>query len=246
MMGILMGIQVFVIGLFFLLGWFIRYKENYWLISGFASRSAEEQQQLIENGWPQKTGTLLMATAVGMLILLPLAFTPFPYALEVQIGFLVVFLLGGFIYVSRYEVVHKRKRSYWISSVLFVVVIGSIGVLAFFGYQPYELVVKEKTFEITGMYGDEWKMEDITRVELMENMPEVKWKVSGFALSTMSKGVFSVKDYGNSLLFLHKGGPYLYIQAKDTNIFINGKTPEQTLSWYEQVSRKRAHAANDL
>ncbi|WP_066639563.1 DUF3784 domain-containing protein [Desulfolucanica intricata] len=237
---LIIGIQLFTIVLFFLLGWAIKFKNNYWLVSGFANRSKEEQQQLINNGLPQKTGTLLIATAAGMLILLPLAFTPFRYTMEVQFGFMLVFLMGGIIYLSKYEVPQKRKKSYIISSLLFIFVIGLVGVLTFLGYQNYELVVKETTFEITGIYGDEWEIDDITNVVLMAEMPEVTWKQNGFGLPTMSKGYFTVKDYGSSLLFVKKNfSPYIYIKVNNKNIFINGRTSEQTHTWFEQLNMKR-------
>ncbi|AIE58973.1 DUF3784 domain-containing protein [Bacillus methanolicus] len=97
-MWILIGVQLFIVLLLFTLGWAIRKMEANWLIPGFSTRSEEEQQQLIENGYPQKIGTLLIATAAGMAILLPLNFTPFKYVMEVQFGFMFIFLLGGFIY----------------------------------------------------------------------------------------------------------------------------------------------------
>ena len=49
-------VQVIVILLFILLGWAIRKKEGYWLISGFANRPKEEQEQLISNRYPTKVG----------------------------------------------------------------------------------------------------------------------------------------------------------------------------------------------
>ena len=79
-------------------------KGGYGLISGFANRPKEEQEQLISNGYPQKMGGLLIVTAIGMIILLPLMFTSFKYVMEVQFGFMIVFLLGGIIYLSKYEV----------------------------------------------------------------------------------------------------------------------------------------------
>ena len=139
-------VQLFVIVLFFILGWAIRFKHQYMLISGFNNRSEEEQNILIENGYPQKTGNLLIMTAVGMLILFPLVFTSFPYIIEVQYGFMTVFLLGGFIYVSKYEIPVKRKRSYWFASIFTVLVIGFISVLFFLGYQLNELVVNGANF----------------------------------------------------------------------------------------------------
>ncbi|MGR3764515.1 DUF3784 domain-containing protein [Rossellomorea sp. NS-SX7] len=235
-MAILIGIQLFVIALFSLLGWAIRNKKMYCLISGFDARSEDEKAELIKNGYPQKTGSLLIMTAAGMLILLPLVFTPFTYTMEVQFGFMMMFLMGGMIYLSRYEVPRKRKRSYWISSLLMVGVIGLIGGLTFVGYQKNELIVSGDSFEITGMYGDKWQKEDIEEIELLDEMPEVTWKINGFGLSTKAKGVFKVKEYGRSLLFIKKESPYLYIKVGDQHVFINGGSPEKTRAWYEELA----------
>ncbi|WP_044337047.1 DUF3784 domain-containing protein [Rossellomorea aquimaris] len=236
-MAILIGIQLIVIVLFSLLGWAIRVKKNYGLISGFVTRSKTEQAELIKNGYPQKTGSLLIYTAVGMLILLPLAFTSFSFVTELQFGFMLVFLMGGFIYLSKYEVSSKRKRSYWISSTLFVVIVGFVSVLTYLGYEKYELIVKDESFEVTGLYGEVWKFENVDKVELMEDMPEVTWKINGFGLSTMAKGEFKVKGYGKSLLFLHKEAPYVYIRVNDQHLFLNGGNPGETKEWYDELSK---------
>ncbi|MGM0750777.1 MAG: DUF3784 domain-containing protein [Bacillota bacterium] len=236
-MAILIGIQLIVIVLFSLLGWAIRVKKNYGLISGFVTRTKTEQAELIKNGYPQNTGSLLIYTAFGMLILLPLAFTSFPFVTEVQFGFMIVFLMGGFIYLSKYEVSSKRKRSYWISSTLFIFIVGFVSVLTYLGYEKYELIVKDESFEVTGLYGEVWKLEDVDTVELMEDMPEVTWKINGFGLSTMAKGEFKVKGYGKSLLFLHKEAPYVYIRVNDQHLFLNGGNPGETKEWYDELSK---------
>lgn len=231
--------QLIMIFIFGLLGWAIRFKKAYWLISGFASRPKEEQEQLIENGFPQKTGSLLITTAGLMLLLLPLVFTPFNYAIEFQFGFMLFFLMGGLIYLSKYEVPKKRKRSYTISTILFVAVIGSLIALTVSSYQGYELIVKKDSFEITGMYGDDWAIKDIQRIELMEEMPEVTLKTNGVGLPTLSKGHFKVKDYGSSLLFIQKASsPYIYIELGKKKIFINDKEPAKTRAWFEKLNAK--------
>jgi hypothetical protein len=235
-MWVLLGVQILLIFMFFLIGWFLRYKHAYWLISGYASRPNEEQQLLIENGYPQKTGTLMIYTAIGMLILLPLSFTSFTYTVEVQFGFMLLFLLGGLIYLSKYEVPKKRKRSYIISTSLLVGMSIFIGVLMFLGYQDYQLLTKKASFEITGLYGDQWSYEEIVQVELLDEMPEVTWKENGFGLAKMAKGFFTVKDYGSSLLFIKKDlPPYLYIELKGEKIFINSSDSKETLGWYKDL-----------
>jgi hypothetical protein len=203
----LIATELFVIILFFILGWAILKKKAYWLISGFATIPKEDQEILITNGLPQRTGKLLIATAVGLFLLLPLAFTSFKYAIEVQFGFMILFLLGGLIYLSKYEVPHKRKRSYVISTSLFIVVIGSLSYLSFLGYQDYRFIIKNDSVEITGIYGDEWKFEEIKKVELLEKMPKVTSKQNGFGTASMAKGVFSVKDMGIACCLLRRELP---------------------------------------
>jgi Domain of unknown function (DUF3784) len=235
-MWLLFSIQLGTAVLFLLLGWGLR-RGAYWLISGFSIRPKEEQTQLIERGYPQRTGSLLIGTAIGMIVLLPLIFTSFPYAIEVNFGIMLVFLLGGFIYLSRYEVQKKRKMSYIISISIGSVTIISIGILMFLGYQDPKLILKEESFEVTGMYGDSWTYAEIEAVSLLDDMPEVTWKVNGFGLETVAKGKFKVTGYGTSLLFIQKGvPPYLHIKTKDEDIFINAQSASKTRAWEKKLT----------
>lgn len=238
MLGLIV-IQIILILIFALFGWAIRFKKAYWLISGFVSRPDEEKQQLIENGLPQKTGALLLSTAGAMLLLLPISFTSFKYVFEVQFGVMLVLLMGGLIYLSKFEIPRKQKRSYIMSTLLFIGVIGTITAISVTSYQGYELIVKENHFEITGLYGDEWSINDIKKVELMDKMPDVTLRTNGIGLPTLAKGHFKVTGYGSSLLFIQKGSsPYLYIEADNKHIFINDKDPAKTKDWFEQLKEK--------
>jgi hypothetical protein len=237
-MWLYMMILLITIGLFGLLGWMIKYRQYYGLISGFANRSEKEKEQLIQNGYPQKTGDILLLTAMVMLLLLPIAFTSFPYFIEVQLGFMITVLMGGFIYLSKYEIPSKRKRSYIISSIIAFLSLGFVITIFVIGYQNTDLIIKETTFEIKGPYGNEWNLDDVTEIQLMNEMPEVTWKINGFGMATVSKGYFKVVGYGKSLLFIIKEGPYIYMKVNDQPIFINGDTVEKTREWYEELKRK--------
>lgn len=231
--------QIILIGIFGLLGWVIRYKKMYSLISGFDSRPEEEKKQLIANGFPQKIGSLLLTTAGILLLLLPLNFTSYTFRFEIQLGFMLIYLMGGLIYLTKYEVKNKRKRSYLIHTALFIIVIGSITALSVTSYQGYELRVKENSFEVTGMYGDEWNIKNIKRIELMDEMPEVTMRTNGIGLPTLSKGHFKVKGYGSSLLFIQKSSsPYIYIELPNKKIFINDKQTDTTRKWFERLNEK--------
>ncbi|WP_338469503.1 DUF3784 domain-containing protein [Niallia sp. XMNu-256] len=229
-------VQLMVIGLFFLLGWVIRFKEQYMLLSGFNNRPEAEQKELIERGYPQKAGSLLIYTAVGMLLLFPLIFTSFPYVVEVQYGFMTLFLLGGFIYLSRFEIPAKRKKSLWYGSIFSTVVIGFIVILFYIGSQSNDLIVKRDTFEISGMYGNEWKLADIERIQVLTELPKVHYKENGFNAGNLLKGNFYLETFGSSLLFIRGGSPYLLIVTKDKTIFINGEDSKETQQWYKKLN----------
>lgn len=239
-MPAIMIIQIAIALLFFIFGWAILKKKAYWLISGFNNRSEDEKQQLIDNGYPQKTGLWLILTAIGMIVLLPLSFTSFPFRFEIQFGFILVCSLGGMIYLSKYEILKKRKRSYIISSSLFVIIFAFIITLFVYGEQKGELILKETSFEITGMYGDKWNYSDIKKVELLHKMPNVTWKQNGFGTDRIAKGRFKVEGYGSSLLFIKKNQSpqVLYIEVNDEKIFINGKNSTEVKDWYELFQKK--------
>ena len=99
--------------------------------------------------------------------------------------------------------------------------------------------VMHNTKWVPGMYGDEWSIKDIKRLELMDEMPEVLARTNGVGLPTLSKGHFKVKDYGKSLLFIQKGSsPYIYIELEKRRIFINDNDSEQTIKWFKELQEE--------
>ncbi|WP_433957410.1 DUF3784 domain-containing protein [Cytobacillus horneckiae] len=236
-MAAVIVIQLVIAILFIILGWVIRFKGIYGLISGFNTRSEAEQQELIEKGYPQKTGSLIFFTGIGMILLFPITFSSFAYANEVIFGFMLIFLLGGMIYLSKFEIHRKKKRSYIISLSLFIIIVGGIAAITAFSYQGYTLKTTNSGFEITGMYGEEWDYANVVNVELMDSLPDVTWRQNGVGLPTLSKGYFKVEGYGSSLLFIqHQSPPYLYIETDERPIFINDKDPSVTKKWYEEIN----------
>ena len=131
-MWIIMVVQLFIIILFSFLGWAIMVKKKYGLLSGFQGRSKDDQRRLIENGYPQKSGFLLILTALGMLILFPLVFTPFPYTMN-AIRLYDSFFNGGFHLLSKYKL-QKKRRKLLVHFTLTFVVIGFISVIMYLGY----------------------------------------------------------------------------------------------------------------
>ncbi|WP_339149449.1 MULTISPECIES: DUF3784 domain-containing protein [unclassified Sutcliffiella] len=238
-MWVLFFIQLSVVLIFLVIGWAILKKEAYGLISSFRSRPKSEQEELIKKGYPQKTGKMLLVTGIVLLALLPLLLTSFPYALEMHIGVMVIMLLGGFIYVSKYDLPSKRKRSYIISILIAVITVGTLAVVFFLGIQEPKMTFNEDTFVISGVYGGEWKYSELTHIEIVDEMPEVTLRTNGYGTPSISKGHFRVKDVGKSLLFIYKGNsPYIFIETERDKIFINSKSAGQTKDWYDLLKEQ--------
>lgn len=238
-MSLIFWTQVFLVALFALFAYIILKRRSYMFISGFATRSKEEQQQLIENGYPQGVGRMFLIIAAGLMILMPLGLTGFRYTFEVQMAFMMLVLFGGLIILSRREVPHKRKRSLLISVIMAVVVIGGVSALLMIGAKHPDFTFGKSAVEISGMYGEKIPYRDIHSVEMLDTMPPVVLKENGFGFADYAKGRFSVEGHGSSLLFVDmKQAPILLIKTTGRPVFITGGSAEETESWYRELGQR--------
>ncbi|MDZ5474104.1 DUF3784 domain-containing protein [Bacillus sp. 31A1R] len=232
----LLAINIFISVLFIALAYLIEKKKIYDLLSNFNNRSKEEQQELIQNGYPQRVGKMLKYIGIVLLLLTILNIAKVPFSIEIYFSFLMLSLFGGMIYLSKFEVKGKRKRSYWITSIIAVVSITSIVILFLIGYKEHDVIIKAETFEITGMYGDKWRLEEIKEVTLLNEYPQIKTKLSGFGTEQLAKGSFRLEELGRGKLFIYKNQkPYILIKLNKQYVILNSKNPVKTELWYEQL-----------
>ncbi len=218
---------------------YLLYKQkDYSLISGFSNRPEEEQEYLIENGYMEAIKRMMLHSTLILALLLVLGVLSVPYALEVGFAVFICYILGYTVQLQKYEVPHKRKRGYWITGSIALLVVGGITALTVYAFIPNQVTITEGHLEISGMYGGEWTQEEIQEVTLLEEMPPVNVRVNGFAMTNLSKGKFRVEGYGTALLFLRGDArPVLYVSTEDEEIFMNGEDEGQVRGWYEELSR---------
>lgn len=199
-------------------------RKDYMLLSGFHRRPKEEQEFLHKSGYLEATGKLLVVTFWMFFATFLLGLIPVPFGFEIGISVFMLTLLGGLVWVQRYEVPHKRKKMTWIiSSISGATVLLVVGVIVM-GYLGNDAYVEEDTFTITGSYGIEWNISEIETVELLKSLPEIEMKTNGFATGTLLKGKFRLEaPYGTGLLFIDKksDAPVLYVAKKDEYIMMN-------------------------
>ncbi|WP_010093543.1 DUF3784 domain-containing protein [Ornithinibacillus scapharcae] len=210
-------------------------KKEYGLVSGFSNRPKDEQEYLIENGYIDKIGKLLLYTFYSMVLVVILTVFRVPYGMEIGFGLLMVIVLGGLVYVQRFEVPRKRKKYTWIYGISSFVIIGLIVGVYIIGNLDNEVSVEEGQLIITGMYGVEWDIKEIEEIELLDKLPEVLSKKDGFNTDTVRKGNFELEEpYGEGRLYVKgENGPFLYVRIKDDYVIINRESSQEIKGIYE-------------
>lgn len=237
------------IGMIILFGWIaiilggltylIFKKKDATLISGFSNRPKEEQEQLKKSGFIEALGKLLLTSFIIYMVTYILWIFSVPYSLEVGFSIFILVLFIGMIWMQRYEVSHKRKKMYWITSVISLATFAFIGVLLFFGWQENEVTIENEMFIVTGMYGFEWELSNIESVELLDELPHVMMRTNGFATEGTMKGRFRLEEpYGGGLLFVRTkdGPPYLYIKTDEDYVILNREEADETKALYDTLS----------
>lgn len=215
-------------------------KKEYGLISGFSNRPKEEQEYLIENGYIDKLGEVLLYTFYSLVLVVVLTVFRVPYGIEIGFGLLIAIVLGGLIYCQRFEVPHKRKKYTWMYSIFSFVTLSLIVVVYSVGNLDNEIMVEGNQFVITGMYGEEWDIKEIEEVKLLAKLPEVLSKKDGFNTDTVQKGNFELEEpYGKGRLFIKgENGPFLYVNLNDGYVLLNRDNSQETKELYELLREK--------
>lgn len=240
------------IGMIILLGWvaiilggltyLVRKQKDATLISGFSNRPKEEQEYLKQSGYIEAVGKYLFISFIIYLITYVLWIFSVPYSLEVGFSILIIFALVGLVWIQRYEVPHKRKKMYWFTGSTTVILLGSLAVLTYFSLLENKVTVEESTLNISGMYGVEWNLDDIEKIELLDELPRVIVKTNGFATEGHLKGRFRLESpYEGGLLFvkMKDGPPYLYVETKDGEyVILNRSDSKETERLYKELQSR--------
>lgn len=236
-MGLMLVIQCILFLLFIGIAYLILKKERYSFLSGFNRRTSDEQEQLIERGYPQALGknSLLLAVVLGIGVLLTLFGVP--YGFEAAMGVMVLVIIGGQFYVQKYELPDKRTKGYWMAGVTSFITIGIIGFVIGAGFLDNDLSIDKNSVAVSGPYGIEWPLETIENVQILDSLPEVKLRTNGYSFAGRLKGHFKLENYGGGLLFIHgKHSPYLLIERGKDYLIINSENSEKTRKWYNELS----------
>lgn len=225
------------IGMFLLFGYLIVKKEYYGLLSGFAMKSDEEQQELIKRGYPQAAGKGLTYSGYILVMGLILQLVNVPHAIMLSWVVMLLYLFGYLFYISKYDIEKTKKRNLYILAATMIFTFGIIFWGIYVGVSSNELIVKNDQVHITGMYGVEWPLDEITSVSIVHELPRIQMRTNGFAYGDRLKGNFRIEGLGTGKLYLYRNHlPYVFIQRGEDYVFINSKDKTTTLQWFDDLN----------
>ena len=224
---ILEGAMLFIVGLAF----YIKKRKAYWLISGNMTMSENRRKNIDWHSFANLMFyTFLVAFFCSLInfLLLQIHHNIKIYA-RTWGALLVVSLLFINIY-GRIKYDYSKKRgglpsgmkaeTKTINKKLFWGVFISIVVLSFvpfwFLHQPPDIKFENKTLHINSIWGGDYPVSDIQKIDILQKLPKVNIRTNGYAMSNILKGNFELDSLGNTKLFLICGTlPYIYIETKD-------------------------------
>ncbi|NLK00223.1 MAG: DUF3784 domain-containing protein, partial [Clostridia bacterium] len=242
-MAVFYGTMLFSVFIILLLGFMVKYRRAYWLISGYNTMSKGKQKNVDVVGLSKFVGNLCFLIA-----LIFLAATIFFTLNKEVLGGLALFLTAP---LSIYAVIKAQSydgntknpdgtmkaRSKWmvfvLSGILILVFVGA-GVFMYYGAQPSQFIVTDEYLEIKGLYGERIPFKDISDLTLLGSLPKITFKNNGSSLGSVKKGNFKMEGVGNVKLFVDTSKPpFIAIDKNGQSIFLNCEGEEETKELFQ-------------
>jgi hypothetical protein len=234
--------------LLLLLGFLIRYRRMYFLISGYNTMPAEKQKNVDTEGLGRLMGSCLFA--MGGLItagmtLLSFRLTAAGLVFLISIVPVIVYLLiaAQKFDGNAHDASDKMKTGskILISGVviLLIALTGGIAYSLAYNSKPVVVLLSDRTIEIRGMYGLSIERSDLKSITLQEDLPAILRRTNGMAAGSHLKGNFSMETIGSAMLFIDRSiPPFIIIRSTGKPVIINQATAADTKSLYDALLKK--------
>lgn len=234
---ILTGILIFVI--FTVTGAIIKYGQQHWLIAGYNTMPEEKKKNVDIAGLASFLGNWLFAlgtlTLVGSLICARWYPSLSPCIPILCPAGIIVMVVGA----QKYDHNQRRKREKTVLTTVMIftglVLIAAAG-LMLYGHRSSPVELESDGIVIGGIYSTTIPREEITGIELKEELPEIISKNNGFSSGQIRKGHFTLEELGRGRLYLESNrGPFIYILTGDSHVLINYQDPLRTEALYKTL-----------
>jgi len=215
-------------------------QKDFSLLNGYSNRPEEEKEFLEKSGYLNALGKLFTITFWMMLITFIVGLFSTSYLFFIGLGLFTFVLLFGLTWIQRYEVPHKRKKMIGFFGVFSFVIFFSISGVIAWGVRSNDFIVTETTFEVTGPYSNEWEISEVTSLELLDELPEIKFRSNGISAANKKVGHFKLEEpYGKGLLYISDlTPPFLLIETEEGFLILNDKNNERVEEIYNLLKSK--------
>ncbi len=240
--GFYMLLWVFLALFFVFLGWGVHIKQWHFLISGYNLMAEEEKAQVDVEG---------LAKAIGwMCYVLAILFIGMGLLMEFEQWDLLWIIIVAIIFVPLYFVFYSRRfypkgmkrtgtsspKVKKISTAITVVTLIGAGILIYFSMQPTKFDVESENFKISGVYGDTMNWNEISDIQLVEELPKVAVRTNGSAMGSKAKGNFKFENGDKVKLFVDKSvAAFITFSWNGELYYINMPSVPETEKLYKEM-----------
>jgi hypothetical protein len=131
----------------------------------------------------------------------------------------------------------RMKSKFLIAAVLIVVIAAGVFWMISMEQKPTVFLVDENSLQIQGSFGVTVPLQDISGLELKNEMPAIGTKTNGSGLGSHYKGEFTLQDGTKARLYVDASKqPFVSFVQGGTVFYINSDTPEKTQELYDQLN----------
>ncbi len=223
--------------LFLLLGIALKFLKWDWLIAGYNTMSKEKKQEVDIVGLRNFLSNSMFIMATIFLVAFLFFYAGYNIAGQVIFSILIVYSIFMTFYLQRFNH-NKKNRSKTVIILLLLLLVTGVFVfgLIFFGGKEPEVLIDTDQITISGMYGLTIPIDELTEIQLIEQIPQITARTNGYSVGSILKGNFKLEEYGKGKLFLMSDqGPFILLRSQEDFYIINFNEVDKTMELYELI-----------
>ncbi len=245
-----MGIGLACIGLCILLGIVLSMGKGAFLISGFNMLTKEEQEKYDKVALCKFVGKMMFALSFSMVFWVLSQALNIKFLLYIGVALFFAFIIFMLIYVNtnnRFKIDSSsaKGKQHKVSIkplILGLIILLGVAIFLFIlidgTKKETEIIIQGNQIVFKGQYGVTVVLEEISDIQLKNDIPAIGIKVNGAGLGEIMKGEYKVEGLGTCRLFVHsEKGPYIYIMVDGKYTIINFKDSAKTMAIYEELKK---------
>jgi hypothetical protein len=104
--------------------------------------------------------------------------------------------------------------------------------------KPPAVTVGADGFDVqSAFYGQGYRADEITAIEILDRMPVVEARTNGFSGGGLLRGHFRVRGLGEGKLFVDTGtAPFILVRLRESFVILNLDAPEKTAALFDEMA----------